>query len=146
MVKTFKGRILISGNIKGKAIVSREGLNPLAAWKDALVGKRKAICGDQNNKDLYRKVISKKIICLPNIIGSTSAGLIIQTATERGLGPLAFLFSKHIDSLAASGIILTDIWNGKKIITIDNLGDEFLNYVKDDMEITVNEDGTVSVI
>ena len=28
---------------------------------------------------------------------------------------------------------------------IDKLGDDFLNYVKDDMEITIKEDGTVIV-
>ena len=28
---------------------------------------------------------------------------------------------------------------------IDKLGDDFLNYVKDDMEITIKEDGTLIV-
>ena len=122
MTKTFKGRVIIGGDIEGDVVVSREGLNPLAAWKDACLKKKKtAKCGDQNNKDLYKKQISHKIICLPQIIGSTTAGIVIQTAVDLNIGPKALLFSNHIDSLAASGILISDIWMGEKIITIDQL-------------------------
>ena len=56
------------------------------------------------------------------------------------------LFSKPIDSLAAAGAILADVWlENVSMPVIDSLGDEFLNYVKDGMEITVDENGTVTV-
>jgi hypothetical protein len=56
------------------------------------------------------------------------------------------LFSKSIDSLAAAGSILASVWlDGIKMPVIDNLGDEFLDYVKNGMTITVLEDGTVEV-
>ena len=56
------------------------------------------------------------------------------------------LFSNHIDSLAAAGAILADVWvDGVSMPVVDSLGDEFLNYVKDGMKITVAEDGTVTV-
>ena len=48
-----------------------------------------------------------------------------------GLGPRAMLFSGHIDSLAAAGIILSDVWLKKRIITIDQLGEDFLQSVQD---------------
>lgn len=44
-----------------------------------------------------------------------------------------------------AGVVLSDIWSEKKIITIDNLGDEFLDYVKDGMTLELKEDGTVTV-
>ena len=146
MKKTFKGRIITPGVIQGKALVSHYGLNPLAAWKDALL-KRKtpALGGDQNNPDLYKKQFDGKILCLPQCIGSTTAGLVIQLAAELELGPKAFLFSQHIDSLAASGIVISEFWQDKPIITIDQLGSEFLDHVKDEMSIEIKKDGTVIV-
>ena len=56
------------------------------------------------------------------------------------------LFSQPIDSLAAAGAVLSDVWlEGTPLPVVDSLGDEFLEYVKDGMEITVKEDGTVEV-
>ena len=56
------------------------------------------------------------------------------------------LFANHIDSLAAAGAILADVWiDGVTMPVVDSLGDEFLNYVKDGMTITVKADGVVEV-
>ena len=42
--------------------------------------------------------------------------------------------------------MLADVWvEGVTMPVIDCLGDEFLEYVKDDMKITIEEDGTVCV-
>jgi predicted aconitase with swiveling domain len=60
-----------------------------------------------------------------------------------GIAPAAMLFSEEIDSLAASGVILADIWNGHKIITVDRLGDDFLEAVQDGMIVDIKSDGTV---
>jgi predicted aconitase with swiveling domain len=61
------------------------------------------------------------------------------------INPSAFLFSEHIDSLAASGIVLARIWEGSDVIAIDQLGDEFINTVKTGDKIQINNDGTVIV-
>ena len=54
------------------------------------------------------------------------------------------LFANHIDSLAAAGAVLADVWvDGVTMPVIDGLGDEFLAYVKDGMKISVKSDGTV---
>ena len=55
------------------------------------------------------------------------------------------LFSEHIDSLAASGVIMEDVWNDKRIITIDQLGEEFMETVNTGDTIVIHEDGTVEV-
>jgi hypothetical protein len=64
---------------------------------------------------------------------------------EMGVGPNAMLFSSHIDSIAAAGLIMEDIWNETRIITIDLLGDEFLETVKTGDPIAIHSDGTVEV-
>ena len=50
------------------------------------------------------------------------------------------------DSLAAAGTILADVWlSDVKMPVIDCLGEEFLQYVKDDMAIAVKDGGIVEV-
>ncbi len=56
------------------------------------------------------------------------------------------LFANHIDSLAAAGAILADVWvDGVTMPVIDSLGDEFLSCVKDGMTVTVKDGGIVEV-
>ncbi len=62
-----------------------------------------------------------------------------------GLGPKAMLFSEHIDSVSWAGLLMDDVWNGRRVITIDQLGDEFLDTVKSGDPISIKEDGTVEV-
>ena len=146
-MREFKGRVVAKGTTTAKAVVSHEGLNTLASFQKALqFGDKKATCGDQNNKDLLGKQMAGMALCLPQTIGSTTGGLVLYCACSMGRQPACMLFSKPIDSLAAAGAILADVWlDNISMPVIDCLGDEFLDYVKDDMEITVNEDGTVIV-
>ena len=146
-MKTFKGRVVIKGNICGKSVVTKQGLNILASFqKSALKKASIVICSDQSNKDLYNKELTGKIICLPQTIGSTTGGMVLHTIADMGIGPKALLFSKQIDPLAAAGVILSEVWSDKAIVTIDSLGDEFLEYVKDDMSIQIDEDGIVTIL
>ena len=56
------------------------------------------------------------------------------------------LFSNPIDSLAAAGAVLADVWlENNKMPVVDSLGDEFLDYVKDGMNIIIQEGGKVMV-
>ncbi|MDD4532625.1 MAG: hypothetical protein PHW22_04265, partial [Bacilli bacterium] len=57
-----------------------------------------------------------------------------------------FLFSEHIDSLAASGIVLARVWENSNIVCIDQLGKEFLDTIKTGDQIEVQEDGTVIIL
>ena len=134
------------GETTGEAVVSRYGLKSLATYqKSALKKAKRVICADQNNPDLYKKDLTDKIICLPQTIGSTTGGMVLETAIQMGLGPRAMLFAGHIDSLAAAGIILSDVWLKKRMITIDQLGDDFLHTVQDGQTIEIKADGTVVI-
>ena len=146
-MKVFKGRIVAPGNVTAEAVVSHAGLNTLASFQGALqFGDKKATCGDQNNPDLYNKQMAGKALCLPQTIGSTTGGLVLYCACAMGRQPAAMLFSQPIDSLAGAGVILADIWlDNIKMPVIDSLGDEFLDYVKDGMTISIKENGVVEV-
>ena len=146
-MKQFQGRVISAGTVTAPALVSQGGLNTLASFQKALqFGDKKATCGDQNNPDLYGKQMLGKALCLPQTIGSTTGGLVLYCACAMERQPACMLFSNPIDSLAAAGSILASVWlEGAKMPVIDNLGEEFLSYVKDGMSITVRDDGTVCV-
>lgn len=146
-MKEFKGRIVAPGTVTAQALVSHGGLNTLASFQKALqFGDKTATCGDQNNPDLYNKQMLGKALCLPQTIGSTTGGLVLYCACAMQRQPACMLFSKPIDSLAAAGSILAAVWlPDVKMPVVDSLGEEFLEYVKDGMTITIKDDGTVCV-
>ncbi len=146
-MKKFQGRVISPGRVTAPALVSHGGLNTLASFQKALqFGDKKATCGDQNNPDLYGKQMLGTALCLPMTIGSTTGGLVLYCACAMKRQPACMLFSKPIDSLAAAGAILADVWlDDVTMPVVDSLGEEFLAYVKDGMTITVEEDGTVTV-
>ena len=146
-MREFKGRIVAPGTVTAPALVSHGGLNTLASFQKALqFGDKKATCGDQNNPDLFGKEMLGKALCLPQTIGSTTGGLVLYCACAMKRQPACMLFSKPIDSLAAAGSILASVWlDGVNMPVVDSLGDEFLEYVKENMTVTVKDDGTVVV-
>ena len=146
-MKEFQGRVIAPGTVKAEAVVSHGGFKTLASFQGALqFGDKKATCGDQNNPDLYNKEMAGKALCLPMTIGSTTGGLVLYCACAMGRQPACMLFSKPIDSLAAAGSILASVWlDGIQMPVVDSLGDEFLDYVKEGMTITIEDGGVVVV-
>ncbi len=146
-MKKFKGRIVTPGTVTAEAVVTTEGFNTLASFQMALqFGDKLVKCGDQNNQELYGKSLLNKALCLPQTIGSTTGGLVLYCACAMEKNPACMLFANHIDSLAAAGAVLADVWlDNVSMPVVDCLGDEFISYVKDGMKITVETDGTVVV-
>ena len=146
-MKQFTGRVVAKGTVSAPALVSHGGLNTLASFQKALqFGDKKATCGDQKNPDLYGKQMAGKALCLPRTIGSTTGGLVLYCACSMKRQPACMLFSEPIDSLAAAGAILQDVWlDDVSMPVVDCLGEEFLNYVRDGMTVTVKENGVVEV-
>ena len=93
--------------------------------------------------------IGETPICIDikaKINGSTTGGMVLYCACAMERQPACMLFSKPIDSLAAAGSILASVWlDGVNMPVVDSLGDEFLDYVKDGMTITIKDGGVVCV-
>ena len=143
----FKGRVICKGTYEGECVVSKQGVNTLATFqKSALKNAKQVIASDQNNKDIYGKNLTGIALALPQTIGSTTGGLVIQTVCQMGINPAALLFSEAIDSLAASGVILAKNWENSKIIAIDKLGKKFLDTLQTGNKIKIYEDGTVEIL
>jgi predicted aconitase with swiveling domain len=145
-MKQFKGRVITPGEVTAEAVVTTEGFNTLASFQMALqFGDKEVKCGDQSNKELYGKSMLGKALCLPQTIGSTTGGMVLYCANVMKRNPKCMLFSEHIDSLACAGAVLGAVWADEPMTVVDCLGEEFLAYVKDGMEISVAKDGTVTV-
>lgn len=146
-MKVFQGRVITPGTVTALAVVTTQGFNTLASLQMALqFGDKEVKCGDQNNSELHGKPLIGKALCLPQTIGSTTGGLVLYCACALEKNPACMLFSNHIDSLAAAGAVLAEVWVDKVTMpVIDSLGDEFLSYVKDGMKITVKENGIIEV-
>lgn len=144
MERIFKGRVVVPGEVTLKALVSHGGFNTLASFKDCKEGKN--TCTDQNNPDLYGKSTVGVALCLPQTIGSTTGGMVLYTACASGQQPACMLFSKHIDSLAASGAILASVWTDADMPVIDCLGDEFLAAVQTGQTVRIRDGGIVEIV
>ncbi|MBQ9250544.1 MAG: DUF126 domain-containing protein [Oscillospiraceae bacterium] len=145
-MKQFQGRVIVPGTCKAEALVSHGGFNTLASYQMALMfGDKQVKCGDQNNADIYKQSMIGKALCLPMTIGSTTGGMVLYTVCALGKQPACMLFSMPIDSLAASGAILSDVWTDSKMPVVDMLGEDFLNYVQTGMTVTVGDNGLVTV-
>ena len=146
-MKQFQGRVITPGEVTAKALVTKQGFNTLASFQMALqFGDKEVKCGDQNNDEIHGKPMIGKALCLPQTIGSTTGGLVLYCACAMKKNPACMLFANPIDSLAAAGAVLADVWvEGMTMPVVDSLGEEFLNYVKDGMTITIKENGVVEV-
>ena len=146
MKKVFQGHVVTAGTCRAEALVSHGGFNTLASYQTPmLLGDKQVKCSDQNNPDLYQKSMLSKALCLPETIGSTTGGMVLYCASVMGVGPACMLFSKKADTLAVAGAVLTANWSEHPIILVDDLGDEFLQEIKEGQRIHVKEDGTVLV-
>ncbi len=147
MAQTFKGRVLIPGELEGEALVSKQPFNTTASYFENMFGGNTttAPCTDANNAELYKVDLKGAIMCTPQTVGSTMGAGAIMGMNQLGVGFQAMLFSSHIDSIAAGGVIMDAVWNDNKVITIDLLGDEFMETVKTGDAIKISEDGTVEI-
>ena len=110
-MKQFKGRVITPGEVTAEAVVTTEGFNTLAALEMALqFGDKDVKCGDQNNKQLHGKPLIGRALCLPQTIGSSTGGLVIYCACAIKKNLACMLFANHVDSLAAAGAVIADVW------------------------------------
>jgi predicted aconitase with swiveling domain len=145
--KIFKGRPLIPGKLKGEALATKSPFNVSSSYLENLFAGNttSAPCTDGVNKEWSQKNLAGAILCFPEAVGSTMGGATLVGVGSMNLGPKAMLYGKHVDSVSVAGLMIDDIWNDRRVITIDQLGDEFIEAVKTGDPISIKEDGTVEV-
>jgi predicted aconitase with swiveling domain len=145
--KIFKGRPLIPGNLEGEAMATKSPFNVSSSYLENLFAGNttSAPCTDVVNKEWHGKDLAGAILCFPVAVGSTMGGATLLGVGSMGLGPKAMLYGAHVDSVSVAGLMIDDVWNDRSVITIDQLGDEFIEAVKSGDTVSIKEDGTVEV-
>ncbi|MEM0318306.1 MAG: DUF126 domain-containing protein [Thermofilaceae archaeon] len=141
-----RGRVIVSGEAEGEAVVSTMGLNWLATYQKTVISRSKrAIGSDKNNPDIYGKDLTGKILIIPQGVGSTTGGVVIAEVACMGLAPKAIICTGVADTLTVSGVLLAWHWFSTKIVLVDCVGNEFLRRVKSGDTVKVYSDGRVEV-
>ena len=84
MIKRYKGRVVVPGDVIAEALVTHTGFNTLANLKTAgSFLNPGGVLQDMNNPELYGKKMPGKILCLPETIGSTTGGMVLYCARRR---------------------------------------------------------------
>jgi len=99
---TLKGRAIVEGHRKGKALVSEKPLSFLGGV-DPSDGKI-----TEKNHDLCGKCIKNKILCFPHGHGSTVGSYVLYSLAKKGLAPKAIV-NQTADPVVVVGAIIADI-------------------------------------
>ena len=145
--KTYKGRPLLPGDLQGEALVSKQPFNTTGSYlENMFMGRTDAApCTDADNPELYQKDLANCILITPSTIGSTLGGAAIMGRRGGGRRPQGDALHRSPRLRRRLCLFMEDIWNDKRVITIDMLGDEMLENVKTGDPITIHADGTVEI-
>ncbi len=143
-MSALRGRPVFPGAAEGRAVVCPTPFNTLAQLYDAVVrGAADARLGDPATPTLVGVDLAGRVLCVPALVGSTSAGAIWEDLARRGLAPAAVLVAGPIDPLTAAGLAIAAEWTACPIACVDGLGDDLLVRVPQDGRVSVGADGVV---
>jgi hypothetical protein len=100
--KTLKGRGIVSGHLKGTALVSQKPLSFLGG-----VDYNTGVVIEKNH-DLKGTPLKDVILCFPSGHGSTVGSYVLYSLVKKGLGPKAIL-NQVADTVVVVGAIIADI-------------------------------------
>jgi predicted aconitase with swiveling domain len=101
-VKTLKGRSIVSGRLKGTALVSQKPLSFLGG-----VDYHTGVVIEKNH-DLKGIALKDVILCFPSGHGSTVGSYVLYSLVKKGLGPKAIV-NQIADTVVVVGAIIADI-------------------------------------
>lgn len=144
--RVFHGRPVFPGSATGRAEVSSIPFDTCASFVDVLIaGARSSLCRDRVNEALFGRDLAGSILCIPQTIGSNSATTLWMTLIELDLAPSGLCLANPIDATAASGLVLSEHWLGKRLVTVDRLGTAFLEAVAAGDRVWIDDTGRVEV-
>ena len=132
---TVRGRVVISGNAKGIALVSDE---PLSFWggydyrTGEIIDRRHPLAG---------QLAAGRILCLPFTRGSSTTTAVLLEAIRAGTAPAAIL-TTGVDTFFALAVIVADELFGRPLPLVALAPTDFGSLRTGD-RLTVSEDGAV---
>ena len=99
---TLKGRVIVEGHCKAKALVSRKPISFLGGIDPA---DGKII---EKNHDLCGTCVKDTILCFPHGHGSTVGSYVLYSLAKRNLAPKAII-NQTADPVVVVGAIISDV-------------------------------------
>ena len=131
-------RAVIGGTARGRALATRQPINFTAAMckvPNMLPSKRAEI--RDVHHELFRENIGGRVLVFPSCIGSTHTGLVLLDLVSMGRGPAALVVQRN-DSLLIAGVVLSDVWFGRRIPVVEYEGDNLFDLVPDGASVEVD--------
>jgi hypothetical protein len=100
--KTLKGRAVVGGLCKGRALVSFKPISFLGG-----INSNSGVIIEKNH-DLEGECIKDRVLCFPHGHGSTVGSYVLYSLAKRGLGPKAIV-NQLADPVVVVGTIIAEI-------------------------------------
>jgi predicted aconitase with swiveling domain len=140
----FKGRVLISGQGFGEAVVARKTVSQIKAFgKRAENTSKKLLFADRHFKDIYKKNLTGKVFVLPSFKASDINSMVLLSMAKKKIEPKCFLFSQKLDAATVAAFTLAKTYLNSEVVVIDSLGDEFLQTVETGDQISFADEYVV---
>lgn len=122
-------------------MITRKEVDTIKAFSKSAENKsKKLIFSDSSNKDVYKKNLTGKIFVLPSFKFSDVNSMVLLSVCRKKLCPKCFLFSEKLDDATISAFIACKTFLGSDMVVIDSLGQEFLQTIEKDDELTYSDE------
>ena len=146
MSKILKGRTLSRGIVEGEAIVTKQPFSISAAFAYPLVSNAKKMRVADRTHELFKKIVTDKILIFPIPIGTTTLGFVLLETIMRKVGPKAIVCTEG-EPLMSSGAVAADIFFNVKFPIVDQIDFSELEKIEDGTMVRVNGDeGIVEIL
>jgi len=138
MSRTLKGRVVVPGTARGRALVTRE---PLSFWggydeeTGRIIDRRHERCGE---------CAAGRVFFLPTGRGSSTASGVLLQSLLNGTAPAALVF-REVDPILTLGVIVAEECFERSLPVIE-LDAEAYAAVSDDDWVEVGPDGVLRVV
>ena len=146
MGKILKGRGLSRGIVEGEALVTKQPFSISSAFTISLVSNSRKIKVADRTHELFKKIVTDKILIFPIPIGTTTLGFVLLESIVRKLGPIAIVCEQG-EPLLSSGALCADIFFDLQFPIVDSIDFSELEKIESGTMIRVNGDeGTVEIL
>ena len=146
MGNILKGRGLSRGIVEGEALVTKQPFSISSAFTISLVSNSRKIKVADRTHELFKKIVTDKILIFPIPIGTTTLGFVLLESIVRKLGPIAIVCEQG-EPLLSSGALCADIFFDLQFPIVDSIDFSEFENIESGTMIRVNGDeGTVEIL
>jgi predicted aconitase with swiveling domain len=132
-------RTIVPGAAEADALVSRQPLNFLAAFKGAVEWRHRRGMIEDASHDLYGRRAAGRILIVPRCFGSTLSSMLLLELAAAGNAPAALIFAEADETMVA-GALMGELWFGRLLPVVDRPSEDIFAHVRTGMHIALHAD------